>query len=139
MADFIEGKRPVIEALRTHVPLKYILMADNLSQGDSLVRDIQRKAKNLDVSIKKVSKKKLDEISERGSHQGVMAETAPFNYVNMTTILDAAKQSAEEHDSRALIVVLDHITDAGNLGPSPVRPSAWALPASSFPTSAPPA
>ena len=35
MADFIEGKRPVIEALRTHVPLKYILMADNLSQGDS--------------------------------------------------------------------------------------------------------
>ena len=80
MADFIEGKRPVIEALRTHVPLKYILMADNLSQGDSLVRDIQRKAKNLDVSIKKVSKKKLDEISERGSHQGVMAETAPFNY-----------------------------------------------------------
>ncbi|MFR7404966.1 MAG: hypothetical protein ACLUW6_10400 [Coriobacteriaceae bacterium] len=45
MADFIEGKRPVIEALRTHVPLKYILMADNLSQGDSLVRDIQRKAK----------------------------------------------------------------------------------------------
>ena len=56
MADFIEGKRPVIEALRTHVPLKYILMADNLSQGDSLVRDIQRKAKNLDVPIKKVSK-----------------------------------------------------------------------------------
>ena len=116
MADFIEGKRPVIEALRTHVPLKYILMADNLSQGDSLVRDIQRKAKNLDVPIKKVSKKKLDEVSERGSHQGVMAEAAPFNYVNMTTILDAAKQSAEEHDGRALIVVLDHITDAGNLG-----------------------
>ena len=82
MADFIEGKRPVIEALRTHVPLKYILMADNLSQGDSLVRDIQRKAKNLDVPIKKVSKKKLDEVSERGSHQGVMAEAAPFNYVN---------------------------------------------------------
>ena len=88
MADFIEGKRPVIEALRTHVPLKYILMADNLSQGDSLVRDIQRKAKNLDVPIKKVSKKKLDEISERGSHQGVMAEAAPFDYVNVTTILD---------------------------------------------------
>ncbi|MFR7404965.1 MAG: 23S rRNA (guanosine(2251)-2'-O)-methyltransferase RlmB [Coriobacteriaceae bacterium] len=63
-----------------------------------------------------MSKKKLDEVSERGSHQGVMAEAAPFNYVNMTTILDAAKQSAEEHDGRALIVVLDHITDAGNLG-----------------------
>lgn len=116
MADFIEGKRPVVEALRTSVPLKYILMADNLSQADSLVRDIQRKAKNLNVPIKKVSKKKLDEISERGSHQGVMAEAAPFNYVNVTTILEAAAKSAEEHDGRALIVVLDHITDAGNLG-----------------------
>ena len=73
MADFIEGKRPVIEALRTHVPLKYILMADNLSQGDSLVRDIQRKAKNLDVPIKKVSKKNLVEVSVRDIHKGVMA------------------------------------------------------------------
>ena len=72
------------------------------------------------MPIKKVSKKKLDEISERGSHQGVMAEAAPFDYVNVTTILDAAKQSAEEHDGRALIVVLDHITDAGNLGATQV-------------------
>ena len=94
MADFIEGKRPVIEALRTHVPLKYILMADNLSQGDSIVRDIQRKAKNRNIPIKKVSKKKLDEISERGSHQGVMAEAEPFGYVNVTTILEAAAKSA---------------------------------------------
>lgn len=116
MADFIEGKRPVIEALRTHVPLKYILMADNLSQADSIVRDIQRKAKNLDVPIKKVSKKKLDEISERGSHQGVMAEAAPFNYVGIGQVVDAANSYAEEHDGRALVVLCDHLTDAGNLG-----------------------
>jgi len=116
MADFIEGKRPVIEALRTHVPLKYILMADNLSQGDSIVRDIQRKAKNRNIPIKKVSKKKLDEISERGSHQGFIAESRPFEYVNCTFLLNAAKSYAEAHEGRALIVVCDHITDAGNLG-----------------------
>ena len=51
MADFIEGKRPVIEALRTHVPLKYILMADNLSQGDSLVRDIHS-SKTREVALR---------------------------------------------------------------------------------------
>lgn len=117
MADFIEGKRPVIEALRTHVPLKYILMADNLSQGDSLVRDIQRKAKNLDVPIKKVSKKKLDEISERGSHQGVMAEGGPVRLCERDDDPGRGRSSRlREHDGRALIVVLDHITDAGNLG-----------------------
>ena len=41
MADFIEGKRPVIEALRTGVPIKSILMADNV-QRDGLIEDILR-------------------------------------------------------------------------------------------------
>lgn len=115
MADYIEGKRPIVEALRTHVPVKCILMADNV-QRDSLINDILRKAKKYDVPVKSISRKKLDEISERGSHQGVMAETKPFDYVNVTTILEAAEKSAAEHDGRALIVVLDHLTDAGNLG-----------------------
>jgi 23S rRNA (guanosine2251-2'-O)-methyltransferase len=115
MADYIEGKRPVIEALRTHVPLKYILMADNVNQ-DGLVKDIMRKAKNLEVPVKLVSRKKLDEISDHGSHQGFIAETKPFNYVNVSTILQQAEACAQEHNGRALIVVLDHITDAGNLG-----------------------
>ena len=44
MADFIEGKRPVIEALRTGVPIKSILMADNV-QRDGLIEDILRKTK----------------------------------------------------------------------------------------------
>ena len=115
MADYIEGKRPIVEALRNHVPMKCILMADNV-QRDSLINDILRKAKKYDVPVKSISRKKLDEISERGSHQGVMAETKPFDYVNVTTILEAAEKSAAEHDGRALIVVLDHLTDAGNLG-----------------------
>ena len=115
MADYIEGKRPIVEALRTHVPMKCILMADNV-QRDSLINDILRKAKKYDVPVKSISRKKLDEISERGSHQGVIAETKPFDYVNVTTILEAAEKSAAEHDGRALIVVLDHLTDAGNLG-----------------------
>lgn len=140
MADFIEGKRPVIEALRTHVPLKCILMADNLSQGDSLVRDIQRKAKNLDVPIKKVSKKKLDEISERGSHQGVMAEAAPVNYVNVTTILDAAKATRPP----SMTAARSSWCSTTSLTPgtwvlSRARLSAWVLPASLSPTSALPA
>ena len=36
MADYIEGKRPIIEALRTQVPIKRILLADN-AKRDGLV------------------------------------------------------------------------------------------------------
>ena len=71
MADYIEGKRPVIEALRAQMPLISVLMADNVQQ-DSQIKDILRKAKQYDVPVKTVPRKVLDERSERGSHQGVM-------------------------------------------------------------------
>lgn len=115
MADYIEGKRPIIEALRTNVPMKRVLLADN-AKRDPLIEDILRKARRFDVPVSTVSRKKLDELSERGSHQGVMAETKPFQYVNVTSILEAADKSAAEQGGRALVVMLDHITDAGNLG-----------------------
>ena len=80
MADYIEGKRPIIEALRTQVPIKRILLADN-AKRDGLVEDILRKAKHFDVDVTTVPRKTLDDKSERGSHQGVMAETKPHAYV----------------------------------------------------------
>ena len=115
MADYIEGKRPVIEALRAQMPVKCVLMADNLQQ-DGQVKDILRKARQFDVPVKTVTRRKLDELSARGSHQGVMAEARPYRYAGFKDILRAAEQHAEEHDGNALVVVLDHITDAGNLG-----------------------
>ena len=115
MADYVEGKRPVIEALRTDVPLKKVLLADN-AKHDPLVEDILRKARQRDVQVVLVPRDELDKKSARGSHQGVMAETKPFPYVSASDVLAAANEYASIHDGRALVVVLDHITDAGNLG-----------------------
>lgn len=115
MADFIEGKRPIIEALRTGVPIKRILMADNV-QRDGLIEDILRKAKRAEITVEFVPRRILDERSDRGSHQGVIAKAAPFPYVGIGDIIDASSHYAEDHDGRALVVILDHITDAGNLG-----------------------
>lgn len=115
MADYIEGKRPILEAFRTGVPMRRILMGDYLKR-EPMLDDIQRKAKRNGVKIIQVPKKELDEKSARGSHQGVMAEAAPFGYVGIGEVIDAAATYADAHDGRALVVVLDHITDAGNLG-----------------------
>ena len=115
MADHIEGKRAVIEALRTRVPLTAVLLADNI-QRDSLVNDILRKAKQQNVPVKEMSRKRMDEMSARKSHQGVMAQTKPYAYASLNDILKVAEAHAAEHDGSALVVVLDHITDAGNLG-----------------------
>ena len=114
MPEYIEGKRPVLEALRARVPLESVMLADNLGR-DGLVSDIQRKAKAAGVPVQGVPRAKLDGISERGSHQGVIAQAAPFPYANLQDVLDRA-QSLFDETQRALVVVLDHITDAGNLG-----------------------
>lgn len=120
MADYIEGKRPVVEALRVGMPMKRILMADNVRR-DGLIADIERKARKFNVPIQKVPRKKLDDMSRleadgRDSHQGVIAEALPFPYVGTRDITNAAARYAEEHDGRALVVLVDHVTDAGNLG-----------------------
>ena len=91
MADYIEGKRPVIEALRAQMPLISVLMADNVQQ-DSQIKDILRKAKQYDVPVKTVPRKVLDERSERGSHQGVMAHAKPYQYSSVTDILKIAER-----------------------------------------------
>ena len=119
VAEYIEGKRPVIEALRTGVPVKRVLLADN-AKRDGLVEDILRKAKAADVPVETVPRKRLDELTklgERDSHQGVMAETRPFHYLSGAEALRVADEKAAAHENgAALIIVLDHITDAGNLG-----------------------
>ncbi len=115
MAEYIEGKRPIIEALRTQVPITSVLLADNV-QHDSLIEDILRKARHYKVTVQTVPRKRLDELSQTGAHQGVMAETRPFAYVDITDIERAADNDANQHDGRALVIILDHITDAGNLG-----------------------
>ena len=114
MAEYIEGKRPVIEALRCGVPCERVLMADNL-QRDGMVSDILRKAKAAGVPVETVSRAQLDKRSERGSHQGVIAQAAPFPYQSLQGVIDRAEEQFASTE-RALIVVLDHITDAGNLG-----------------------
>ena len=115
MTDYIEGRRPLIEALRADMPISFVLMADNIKK-DSLLSDIERKCRQRAIEVKKVPKKKLDDLSERGSHQGVMGAAKPFEYAGIRDIATAAQAYAAQHDGRALVVVLDHITDAGNLG-----------------------
>ncbi len=58
-----------------------------------------------------VPRRELDRVSERGAHQGVVAEAAPFRFTPLADVL-AAVQGVD----RALVIALDHVTDPGNLG-----------------------
>lgn len=115
MAEYIEGKRPVLEALKVSVPVKRLYVAEGL-KGDKAVDEVVRRAHKMKISVKQIKRHEMDERSERGSHQGLMLETGSYQYSNVNEIVIAANKRAETNDGKALIVVLDHITDAGNLG-----------------------
>ena len=76
------------------------------------VRTILREAKKHDTMIKYVKKERLDQLSETGKHQGVIAMTAAYNYAEVEDILAAAREKGEP----PFLVLLDNIEDPHNLG-----------------------
>lgn len=106
----LEGRNAVTEALRATMPLKRVIIADN-TKPDRAVDDIIRMAERARVGVEHRARKELDRMSERGAHQGVIAEARPFRYASLTQIL-ATTQGHE----RCLILALDHVTDPGNFG-----------------------
>ena len=62
--------------------------------------------------VKFVKKERLDQISETGKHQGVIAMTAAYTYAEVEDILEAAREKGEP----PFILLLDNNEDPHNLG-----------------------
>ena len=76
------------------------------------VRTIAREARKHDTIIQYVAKERLDQISETGKHQGVIAVAASYEYATVEDILAKAKEKGEP----PFILLLDNIEDPHNLG-----------------------
>ena len=79
---------------------------------DGPVRTIIREAKKGDTIINYVKKERLDQLSETGHHQGVIAMAASYEYATVEDILEKAREKGEA----PFIFVLDNIEDPHNLG-----------------------
>ena len=110
MAEFIEGRNAVLEALRSEMPLERILVAEG-SKPNPVLDEIVRRARQAGLPVDHVSRRSLDDRSERRAHQGVAAVARPFAFTPLAHVLSSA---AGKPDS--LLVALDHVTDAGNFG-----------------------
>ena len=65
-----------------------------------------------DTIINYVAKERLDQLSETGAHQGVIAQVAAYEYASVEDILAKAKEKGEP----PFIFLLDNIEDPHNLG-----------------------
>lgn len=105
-ADYIEGRRACAEALEVGLPLKRALVA----RGDASLASLIARLTAAGVPVEEVSREKLDAISSHGAHQGIACQVAPYRYGSLSDVLERAGEGD------ALVVVLDHVTDQGNLG-----------------------
>lgn len=106
----IEGRNAVIEAFRSGKPIDKVFILDGCQDGPMVT--IRREAKKKDVMIKYVTKERLDQMSETGKHQGVIAYAAAYEYAEISDILEKAKEKGED----PFIFILDNIEDPHNLG-----------------------
>lgn len=110
MENKIEGRNAVLEALRAGKPIDKLYVLDGCPDGP--VRTIIREAKKGDTIINYVKKERLDQLSETGHHQGVIAMAASYEYATVEDILEKAR----EKGGAPFIFVLDNIEDPHNLG-----------------------
>ncbi len=106
----IEGRNAVIEAFRSGKTVDKLFVQEGLTDGP--VMTILREARKQDTIVNRVRKERLDQMSETGKHQGVIAQLASFTYVEVSDILEKAKASGQP----PFILVLDNIEDPHNLG-----------------------
>ena len=108
--DQVEGRNSVLELLESGKDINKIFVARGEKQGS--INKIIGKARDNKVVIVEVDKKKLDEMSQTGNHQGVIAIVPPFEYCDVDDILNVAKEKNED----PFIIILDGIEDPHNLG-----------------------
>ena len=106
----IEGRNAVLEAFRSGKTIDKLYVLDGCQDGP--VKTITREARKGDTIINYVTKERLDQISETGKHQGVIAVCAAYDYAEVDDIL----KKAEEKGEPPFIIILDGIEDPHNLG-----------------------
>ena len=107
MSEQIEGRNAVLEAFRSGRCVDKLFILDGCQDGP--VRTIAREARKKDTIINYVPKERLDQLSETGAHQGVVAA---YEYATVEDILEKAREKGEA----PFIFILDNIEDPHNLG-----------------------
>lgn len=106
----LEGRNVVLEAFRSGKTIDKLFLLSGCLDGP--IKSIEREAKKYDTIINYVTKERLDQLSQTGKHQGVIAFAAAYEYATVEDILQVAKDKQED----PFILLLDNLEDPHNLG-----------------------
>ena len=109
-ADMIEGRNAVSEAIRSGRTINKVFLADG--DTDRTLGRLAAMAKDAGAVVVRIDRRRLNEMSLTGAHQGIIASVAVHGYATIDEILAAAEAKGEA----PLIVLCDELSDPHNLG-----------------------
>lgn len=109
-SNYIEGRNPVLEALKSGREIEKIIIAKGTKEGS--INKIVGMARSKNIIIQNIDRSKLDSMADTNSHQGVIAIAASYTYKTIEDILLLAEEKRED----PFIIILDEIEDPHNLG-----------------------
>jgi 23S rRNA (guanosine2251-2'-O)-methyltransferase len=111
MPDYVWGRNPILETLRSTRQVKRILIADGQRDAPAIAAILQE-AERRHVPIEAVPRQRLDQLSQGAVHQGCLAVVEARKYATLEQILAYARQKNED----PFLLILDAIQDVNNLG-----------------------
>lgn len=99
-----------MEAFRSGKTIDRVYVLKGCQDGP--INSILREARKHDTLVNFVAKERLDQMSETGKHQGVIASAAAYAYAEVEDML----KLAEENGEPPFLFLLDDIEDPHNLG-----------------------
>ncbi len=109
-SNIIYGARAVMEAMEAGREIDKILLKKGINEG--LREDVVQLATKLEIPIQNVPVEKLDKLTRRGNHQGVLAFVALISFQE----LEPTFMKIIDSGYPALIVALDQVSDVRNFG-----------------------
>ena len=106
----IEGRNAVTEAIRSGRTINKVFLADG--DTDRALGRLAAMAKDAGAVVVRIDRRKLNEMSPTGAHQGIIASVAAHEYATIDELLAAAESRGEA----PLLVVCDELSDPHNLG-----------------------
>lgn len=109
--DLIYGRHPVLAALEKQRHLNRIWIAPQL-RYDPRFHSLLLQAKTEGTVIDEVDYRRLDQLTDRANHQGVAAQVAAYDYLELEELLTQAQAITDS----PVLLAADGITDPHNLG-----------------------
>lgn len=106
--NLIFGIRPVAEAIESGKQIEKLYLRKG-AEGQ-LMQELRDLCARHRVRVQEVPVEKLNRLT-RGNHQGVVAQIAAIEYVELTDILERVPE-----DETPLVVLFDGVTDVRNFG-----------------------